>query len=345
MWSMKVRCLAPMRLGLAGGGTDIDAFSNVHGGYVLNVTISKYATTTIEDNEDEIIRFESSDMGVKVSYSLSDSIVYNGELDLLKAVYLYFMKIYNDGVYKPLTISTFCDAPPGSGLGASSTLMVSLVHAFAEYFNVGLGEYEIANLAFNIERNELGLAGGKQDQYSAAFGGFNFMEFYSNNRVIVNPLRVKESITAELESSLLLYYSGLSRESANVIVEQKKNVEQHKGDSISGLIELKNQAVIMKEAILTGNILGIVNALNKGWEAKKRTASQVTSTWLNEIYDSAIRAGALAGKISGAGGGGFFVLFVQMEKRRDVMDALESFGGYFINCTIRERGSFAWRVK
>lgn len=342
---MKIRCHAPMRLGLAGGGTDIDAFSDIYGGYVLNVTISKYAITTIDDNISGNIRFKSDDIGMEVVYDLKDLISYTGELDLLKAAYLYFMRTYNKGANIPMSVTTFCDAPSGSGLGASSTLMVSLVHAFAEYFNVGLGEYELASLAFNIERNELGLAGGKQDQYSAAFGGFNFMEFYANNRVIVNPLRVKESIVAELESSLLLYYSGLSRDSANVITEQKSNVERNKVDSITALQELKSQAVIMKEAILTGNIGGVIDALNKGWEAKKKTASKVTSGWLDEIYNTAIRAGALAGKISGAGGGGFFMFFVQAENRKEVMDALASFDGYFINCTLRDRGSFAWKVK
>lgn len=342
---MKIRCHAPMRLGLAGGGTDIDVFANVYGGFVLNVTIDKYAITTLEDLESEEVVFTSDDMGKQEKYLISDEIKYNGQIDLLKSVYKYFMKEYNNNINKPLSITTFCDAPPGSGLGASSTLMVSLVHAFAEYFNIGLGEYEIAHLAFSIERNELNLAGGKQDQYSAAFGGFNFMEFYDNDRVIVNPLRVKDSMIAELESSFLLYYTGISRESANVIVEQQKNVGLNQEKSIQGLLDLKQQAVYMKEALLTSNVEGIISALNKGWEAKKKTASNVTNEYLNSIYTAAMDAGASAGKISGAGGGGFFMFITPPENRKKTIDALEKFEGQIFNCTIRERGSFAWKVK
>lgn len=342
---MKIRSHAPMRLGLAGGGTDIDAYANQFGGYVLNVTIGKYAITTIEDICDKKIIFKSDDIGISTEIELKEKVTYNKKLDLLKAVYNYFINKYNDGKNISIKVTTFCDAPPGSGLGASSTLMVSLVNAFAEYFNIGLGEYELAHLAFLIERNELGLAGGKQDQYSASFGGFNFMEFYKDDRVIVNPLRVKENMTAEIESSILLYYSGISRESANVIVEQKENVEKNNNESIIALHELKKQAVIMKESLLTGNIDGIIQALNRGWEAKKRTSSRVSNDWLDSIYNTAMSAGAMAGKISGAGGGGFFMFYVPVENRMNVIEALTKFKGQVINCTIKEKGSFAWRVK
>ncbi len=342
---MIVRSYAPMRLGLAGGGTDIDAFANVYGGYVLNVTINKNAITTINDEDMSEIVFRSDDMRTEVRYRADEKVEYDGNLDLLKAAYLYFMAKYNKGINIPMSVTTYCDAPPGSGLGASSTLMVSLVSAFAEYFNVGLGEYELAQLAFKIERTELNLAGGKQDQYSAAFGGFNFMEFYNDDRVIVNPLRVKGEMIAELETSILLYYSGLSRESANVITEQQKNVGKSKEGSINALLELKAQALVMKEAILTGNVDGIVDAINKGWEAKKASASKVTSGHLNQIFETAMKNGARAGKISGAGGGGFFMFFVAPENHQSVIDALEPYEGYFLNCTVREKGCFSWKVK
>lgn len=341
---MKIRSCAPMRLGLAGGGTDIDAFAEKYGGYVLNVSICKYAITTLSDDASDQIVFRSDDMEQEETYECGQEISYTGKLDLLKAVYRYFISNYNHGVPVPLTVSTYCDAPAGSGLGASSTLMVSLVNAFAKYFGVGMGEYELAQVAFTIERKELGLAGGKQDQYAAAFGGFNFMEFYAENRVIVNPLRIKDSVSAEMEASILLFYSGISRESANIIVEQKQNVEKKSDESIQGLLELKKQALAMKEALLTGNFNGVVEALNKGWEAKKKTAKKVTSPRLDEIYQTAMKAGALAGKISGAGGGGFFMFIVPPEKRKRVINALEPFHGEFVNCVIDEHGSFAWKV-
>jgi D-glycero-alpha-D-manno-heptose-7-phosphate kinase len=335
-----------MRLGFAGGGTDIDAFAEKYVGFILNATICKYVTTTINDEvEKNKIVFYSVDMETKEIYNIDDEINYNGSLDMLKAAYKYSIKHFNNNVRLPLSIATFCDAPTGSGLGTSSTLMVSLMHAFIEYFNIGMGEYELASLAFQIERISLGLAGGKQDQYAAAFGGFNFMEFYSQNRVIVNPLRIKEEVIAELESNILLFYSGVSRESGNIITEQKNNIRNGIVNSIDGLLELKQQALNMKESILTGNFKGIIDALNKGWTAKKLTASKVSSERLDEIYVTAIKSGALAGKISGAGGGGFFMFIVPPTERKKVIDALSKYNGEYFNCVIDNRGSLAWTIK
>ena len=211
---MIVRARAPLRLGLAGGGTDVSPYCDLHGGSVMNVTIDKYAYATIDASPDGLAHFIAQDAGACERIAPAEAIADAGPLQLAKGVYRRIVADHLDGRAPAIRVRTHSDAPPGSGLGSSSTMVVALVTAFAEYFGLALGEYEIAHLAYAIERNDLGLAGGKQDQYAAAFGGFNFMEFYAGDRVIVNPLRIKDWIRAELESSLVLCFTGVSRASA-----------------------------------------------------------------------------------------------------------------------------------
>ncbi len=227
---MIVRSRAPLRLGLAGGGTDVSPFCDQHGGFVMNVTIDKYAYATIDAAPDGTVAFHAQDAEASESLPVAEVQASAGPLQLMKGVYLHLTDRYLDGVRPSIRVRTHSDAPPGSGLGSSSTMVVALVAAFAEYFSLPLGEYEVAQLAYQIERGDLGLSGGKQDQYAAAFGGFNFMEFYAEDRVIVNPLRIKDWICAELESSLVLYFTGVSRASAKIIDEQSRNIKEGRTD-------------------------------------------------------------------------------------------------------------------
>ena len=210
--------------------------------------------------------------------------------------------------------------------------------------NLPLGDYELAHLAYEIERIDAGLQGGRQDQYAATFGGFNFMEFYASDRVIVNPLRVKNWILSELEASLLLFYTGQSRESARIINDQIANVTRESAEAVNAMHALKQDAVIMKESLLRGDFAGFVASMQQSWEAKKRTASTVTNALLDDVYETAMRAGALAGKVSGAGGGGFMMLFVDPVHRMDVIRALERFSGQIRNCHFTKRGTEGWRI-
>jgi len=341
---MIIRARAPLRLGLAGGGTDVSPYCDVHGGYVLNATIDRYAYAVVRLLDESIIRFVATDQQEDTICPLMPIIPLDGALNLHKAVYNHMIQNYNKGQPIALELSTFCDAPVGSGLGSSSTLVVGMIKAFVELLNLPFDDYAIAHLAFKIERIDCGLQGGRQDQYSATFGGFNFMEFYADDHAIVNSLRVKNWIICELEASLVLYFTGVSRESARIIADQSSNVRSGAVDALGAMHNIKQEALVMKECLLRGDFDGVVESMLQGWENKKRSAKTVSNPQIDEIYDGARRAGALAGKVSGAGGGGFMWFFVPAEKRMDVVRSLNDFGGQISNCHFTKNGTQAWRI-
>lgn len=341
---MHIRARAPLRLGLAGGGTDVSPYCDTHGGYVLNATIDRYAYAVIRTLDEPRVRLLATDQQLECDLALDDPMPLDGRLNLHRAVYRTMMDRYNGGVRIPLELSTFCDAPAGSGLGSSSTVVVTIIRAFAELLNLALDDYSIAQLAFRIERVDCGLGGGRQDQYSATFGGFNFMEFYADDRVVVNSLRVKNWIICELEASLVLFYTGVSRSSAAIIADQSGNVAAGSEAALEAMHGLKREALVMKECLLKGDFAGIVDSMRLGWENKKRSAKSVSNPHINEIYDAAIAAGAAAGKVSGAGGGGFMMFFVPPDKRMDVIRALGRYEGQVNNCHFTKHGTQAWRL-
>lgn len=341
---MIVRARAPLRLGLAGGGTDVSPYCDMHGGYVLNATIDRYAYAVIKTLDEPLVRFIAADQKVEEVTLVSEPLVLNGKLDLHKAVYNHVVQNFNGGRLIPLELSTFCDAPAGSGLGSSSTLVVAMIRVFAELLNLPLDDYTIAHMAHRIERVDCGLQGGRQDQYSATFGGFNFMEFFAEERAVINPLRIKNWIICELESSLVLYFTGVSRESAHIIADQSSNVKSGAADALEAMHGIKREALAMKECLLRGDFPGLVESMRLGWENKKRSAKTVSNPHIDAIYDAAIQAGALAGKVSGAGGGGFMWFFVPTEKRMDVIRTLNGFGGQVSNCHFTKHGTQAWRI-
>ncbi len=339
-----VRARAPLRLGLAGGGTDVSPYCDKYGGYVLNAAIDRYAYAVIKTLDEPEVRFIASDQCVEMVVPLQMPLPLDGRLDLHKAVYNHIVQIFNGGRPIPLEMSTFCDAPAGSGLGSSSTLVVTMIRAFGELLNLPLDSYTIARTAYQIERVDCGLQGGRQDQYSATFGGFNFMEFYAEERAVINPLCIKNWIICELESSLVLYFTGVSRESAHIIADQSSNVKSGAADALEAMHGIKREALVMKECLLRGDFPGLVESMRLGWENKKRSAKTVSNPHIDAIYDAAIQAGALAGKVSGAGGGGFMCFFVPTEKRMDVIRTLNGFGGQVSNCHFTKHGTQAWRI-
>jgi D-glycero-alpha-D-manno-heptose-7-phosphate kinase len=339
-----VRSRAPLRLGLAGGGTDVAPYCDLYGGYVLNATIDRYAYAVITTLDEPIVRFIAADQKIESVFSSRLPFPQDTRLELHKAVYSYIVEKFNNGVSIPLELNTFCDAPAGSGLGSSSTLVVAMIRAFTELLNLPLDDYSIANMAYQIERVDCGLQGGRQDQYSATFGGFNFMEFYANDRSVINPLRIKNWIICELEASSILYFTGVSRQSARIIADQSRNVTTGDAYAIEAMHGIKREAVIMKECLLRGDFVRLVESMHMGWENKKRSAKTVSNSHIDTIYEAAIKAGALAGKVSGAGGGGFMWFFVPTEKRMDVVQTLNSFGGQASNCHFTIHGTQAWRI-
>lgn len=341
---MLIRARAPLRLGLAGGGTDVAPYCDIHGGYVLNATIDRYAYAVIQPSKNGQIKLNATDLNQVVFCPTEAFLPLDGDLKLHKAVYNAIVNEFNHGQPLAIELSTFCDAPAGSGLGSSSTLVVAMIRAFTELLNLPLDDYAIAKLAFRIERIDCHLQGGRQDQFSATFGGFNFMEFYEGDRTIVNPLRIKNWVINELEASLLLFYTGISRESAKIISDQSNNVTSGSSRSLEAMHGIKNEALTMKECLLTGNFDGIVESMQIGWENKKRTASTVSNSHIEETFEAALAAGALAGKVSGAGGGGFIMFFVPPEKRINVINTLHSHRGQISNCHFTEHGSQAWKL-
>jgi len=340
---MIYRSKAPLRIGLAGGGTDVSPYSDQYGGAILNVTVSlsAYATISLLDTDEIII--EALDRKESETHPLTNELPINGTLDLLKAVYNRIMKDYRLPL-KGFRLSTFVDAPAGSGLGTSSTLVVAVLGAFTEWLKLPLGEYDIAHYAYNIERQDLQLAGGKQDQYAATFGGVNFMEFYEGDKVIVNPLRIKSQYLHELENNLVLYYTASSRESATIIKEQVKNVNANNEKSIEAMHQLKEQARMMKEALLKGKVHDIGAILDYGFSQKRLMAANISNDKMEQLYEAAKAAGATGGKISGAGGGGFMIFYCPGNTRHAVIETLNNFGGEVKKYSFTKYGLTSWTI-
>ena len=340
---MIYRSKAPLRIGLAGGGTDVSPYCDLYNGAILNATLSLYAYATIEILDQPKIILHAWDQGEMQEHEWSEALPIDGELDLLKGVYNRIQKDYGikRGGFK---LTTYVDAPAGSGLGTSSTLVVAIVGAFTEMLKLPLGEYDMAHYAYEIERKDLKLAGGRQDQYAATFGGVNFMEFYPNDKVIVNPLRIKREYLFELEHNLLLYFTATNRESAKIIEKQAGNVTNKDQSAIEAMHQLKVQAQMMKEAVLKGKLSAIGEILDFGFQQKRKMAEGISNSRIEEIYEAALRSGATGGKISGAGGGGFMIFYCPGTTKYKVMQALEGFGGKEKKYEFVKIGLSTWTV-
>lgn len=348
---MVIRSRAPLRLGFAGGGTDLETYSNVYGGAVLNATVNMYAYCTIIPTTDGKIRIHSLDNKNDIEILSTPYIAPDGDnLILHRGVYNRIVKDYNGG--KPLSfiMSTSNDAPIGSGLGTSSTMIVAILEAFNKWLDLKLDNYEKAKLAYDIERNDLKLAGGKQDQYSAVFGGFNFMEFTTNGKVAVTPLVLEDKILNELEFSTILYYNGQSRKSAdqqltltkNIINHQIQNAAEQKDTTIAALDAIKQTAYVMKDYLINGDLQSFADCIKKGWENKKKTSSIVTNAELDNIINFATCHGAEAVKVSGAGGGGFLLLFCDPINRQKLTESLKTLGGNVYSVKYCLNGAESW---
>jgi D-glycero-alpha-D-manno-heptose-7-phosphate kinase len=341
---MIIRSRAPLRIGLAGGGTDVSPYSDEYGGAILNATISLYAHAVIEPLQDEKIIFESTDRNEIAEFNLISHLPVDTEaFRLHKGIYNRLQADNHIKIKSGFKLTTYVDAPAGSGLGTSSTLVVAILNAFSEWQAIPLGEYDLAHYAFDIERIDLKLAGGKQDQYAATFGGINFMEFYANDKVIVNPLRIKKETLYELENNLLLFYTSTSRESATIIKEQVKNVQENNMASIEAMHKLREQAIMMKEALLTGKTDIIGEILDYGFMQKKKMASSISNPMIEEMYEIAKQSGASGGKISGAGGGGFMIFYCPKNTKYAVLNALKKKGGIFHPYSLTKQGATSWK--
>jgi D-glycero-alpha-D-manno-heptose-7-phosphate kinase len=339
-----IRARVPLRLGLAGGGTDLSPYCDEHGGAVLNTTIDRYAYAFIEPVEDGRVHFVAPDLEAEESFAPDPDAIQGARLRLHAGVTLRMAREFGGGAVMPMRITSFVDAPAGSGLGSSSALVVALVEALTTHYAAPLGPYDVAHLAFEVERLDLGLAGGKQDQYAATFGGINFIEFHAGDRVIVNPLRVTPSVLNELQTSMVIAFTGVSRRSEEIIVEQQRRMVAPTGGSLESLHRLKADAIEMKEALLRGQIPRMAEILNRSWLAKKQTASGISTGLIETLYETAFAHGAIGGKVSGAGGGGFMMFIVPPHRRIAVIRALNAAGADADAVHFTGQGAESWII-
>jgi D-glycero-alpha-D-manno-heptose-7-phosphate kinase len=336
---MLIRSKAPLRLSFAGGGTDIRPFVDLEGGCVLNATITRHAWGALSSRNDGQIQIESADFGSRLCFDTKMNLNYDGEMDLAKAAIQSLRGQDSSG----FDLFLHTDAPPGSGLGSSSSLVVCLVGLLREFKGLSLNDYETARLAYRIEREHLGIKGGMQDQYAAAFGGFNFIEFYQD-RVIVNPLRISRDTINELEHNLLLCYTGRSRVSDGIITDQVGRYEDRNEDAIAGLRQQKQLAFEMKNALLERRLSDFGELLGTAWHYKKQMSPKISTPTIDEMYEEAIKKGALGGKITGAGGGGYMLFYCEYEKKLRVADALRRMGAVPTEFCFDSHGLQTWRV-
>ena len=339
---MLVRAKAPLRVSFAGGGTDVSPFPETEGGAVLSATIDRYAYGSLRPRSDGTISVESLDGGVSLAFGVHDDLRLDGRLDLVKGA-IRRLSAAAGGPTGGYDLVLRSAAPPGSGLGSSSTLMVALVGLLRDHHRLPLAEYETAHLAYQIERHDVGILGGLQDHYAATFGGFNFMEFEAG-RTIVNPLRVRDSIVNELELNLLLCYTGVTRESAHIIADQTARVRALDARALEGLRAQKELAAAMKAALLRGELGAFGEMLGHAWTEKKKMSPMITTGLIDEAYDVAVRHGAVGGKVTGAGGGGYILFYCDFTAKHRVAEALEKLGASVTEFSFERRGLTTWRA-
>ncbi len=332
-----IRARAPLRISFSGGGTDVMPYPVDHGGCVLSVTIDLYSFASLRPREDSHYEV-SSDEG-PARYTKPEDMAFDGHLDLVKAC------LQDMAPHTGLDLHLFCDAPPGSGLGSSSALVVAMLAAVAELNHTPLTPYELAERAYRVERVQLQQVGGMQDQYACTFGGFNFIEFLGEDRVVVNPLRVPEDVESELHGSLLLCYTGMTRVSGGILRRQVEGYRSGRKDSVDSLERIKSLTLELKEALLTGDLPSFAEILDESWHAKRKLAEGITNDRIEELVEHAKRSGALAGKLLGAGGGGYLLLFCPFDRRPAIAQAMEEAGARVVRFNFAPSGVQTWRVR
>lgn len=336
---MLIRAKAPLRISFAGGGTDVPPFPAREGGLVLNATINRYAYGTLRPREDEGITIHSYDYGSSVELAPRELPVFDGKLDLAKAA----IRRFTQGADIGFDLLLHSNAPPGSGLGASSAMMVALIGVLKEFRNLPVTDYELAELAHAIERDELGIRGGRQDQYAATFGGFNFIELYGDH-VVVNPLRIAADTVLELEHNLVLCYTGTTRQGDHIIEDQMDRYQRGDPDTTAGLVAQKELALEMKNALLQRRLTDFGDLLHRAWLAKKKLSTRISNERIEKLYAAAREAGAVGGKVTGAGGGGYVLFYCRSDRKHDVAARMQELGASVEEFAFEDAGLRTWRA-
>lgn len=332
-----IRGKAPLRISFAGGGTDLEPYSSEQGGMTLSTTIDKYAFGTLIPRTDNKIKIVSMDFGESVQYKVADHLPLNGTLDLLKAV------VNKLAPGKGFDLIIECDAPPGTGMGSSGTVTVLVIGLLLEYLGGHMNPYKIAELAYNIEKEDLGIVVGRQDQYAATFGGFNFIEYKKDSRV-VTPIRLRSETFNELESNIILCYMHLSRtpeDPVNIEVEQYIN---EKESVIKIMEDYKKLATEMKDNLLLGNLKEFIRLFKIVGEKKLNRSLLSGSTKIEKFIDCAESHKVKALKTLGASGGGYLLMICDIYNKRNLINALEKIGGTVVPLHFSSKGMECWRT-
>ena len=283
------------------------------------------------------IQVRSLDYDFFAVYEPDQKLDYDGKLDLIKGV----LNVLH--IKKGMEIFLHSDVPMGSGLGASSTMTVALVGAANSMKRSTLTDYELAEMAYHIEREEVGIKGGKQDQYAATFGGFNYIEFHKD-KTVVNPLRIQPDILNELQYRLILCYTGKRRLSAGIIKDQVQRYQSGNSETVAALHTTKRLAAEAKNALLLGKIDEFGELLEQGWLAKRKFSDKMTDPDIDELYETAKNSGAIGGKLLGAGGGGYFLLLCEHDKWHKVTEAIIKMGRKKVDFAFEFNGLQTWRT-
>lgn len=329
-----IRARAPLRIGIAGGGTDVDPYMSEKGGFVFNTTINKYAYCTLTPRKDMVMNINSCYYGRYKTSLKKRPFKFNGNMDLIKAVTNHF----EPETGFDMTIQS--DVPSGSGLGGSSTMIVAMIAAMTNWLEKDITPYEMAQLSYHLEREDIGLDGGKQDQYAAVFGGFNNI-YLDQDSVAVVPVDIKDDVVNELQCRSILCYTKISRDSADIIKSQKASFE--KGYNEEALDASKRLAMEIGRALEAGDIEAAGEKLDESWAYKKQFSDKVSNRHIDKLYETAKSHGAIGGKVSGAGGGGFMYFICEYDKKPQVSEALRKAGAELTEVMFEPKGVTSWR--
>jgi len=329
-----IRSRAPLRIGIAGGGTDVEPYASEKGGCVFNTTINKYAYCTLTPRDDTMMSIESHYYGRYKSSLKNRPFKFNGNMDLIKAVANHFE------LEKGFDMTIQSDVPSGSGLGGSSTMIVAMISTIANWLEKDMTKYEMAQLSYRLEREDIGLEGGKQDQYAAVFGGFNYIKL-DKTGVQVKPANISEDVANELQSRSVLCFTKITRDSADVIRSQKESFK--KGYNEDALNASKVLARSIGRSLEKGDIDAAAKELDESWMYKKQFSDKISNRHIDKLYDIAKSHGAIGGKVSGAGGGGFMYFICEYDKKPKVSEALKKAGAELSGFAFEPKGVTSWR--
>ena len=311
---------SPVRISLGGGGTDLPAYYEQFGGLVLSAAINKYFYTILTARSDDRIQVISSDLRVFESWrDIANAKLRGSPLEIPLAV----LKEMKCDVGVDLFLAS--EIPPGTGLGSSASVCVNILKTLSSYLQRPISKYDLAERSFHIARHLLGKPVGKQDEYAAAFGGLNFISFHPDGSTLVEPIDLNPAVLTELQRNLMLFFTGSAHHSWTILQEQESSARNETGNTLDALHEVKALGIRMRSALQDGNLRAIGGLLHEGWQAKRRISTKISTPQIDELYSLARKHGALGGKITGAGGGGFLLLYCEPDFQSDVREAMRRF--------------------